>query len=420
MGAESIDVLDSFCSNIRVDLKGSEIVRILPRRNDLINQDWISNQTRYSFDGLKNQRFSYPMHYTKEDGCFRITNWDSFYSSFSFYYLNSLRGGLSGCVDFGSGLDLYSIYLSSLFEKTLSTTSHNHLLNVDFRKNYISSALSSIDSADVLIVSGFDVGNSFPLLNTRFLQKHNSKRGGLFLHHGLTSKHNFDVNHIGLSHSSLFSFLRGKNLSSVLVSSKKQVHFYTTCSFSSSIISQSLSSFKVDVLKQDTTSVALAELGLTSSNSTNTSFYYGLNVSSVPSLNTSSFCVLHSTHSKMSLSFLKSHDNVLSCWYLPSFSSFESELPYINLLGMIQWTRKCSSSFGESLTYEDVLRRLINLNISYSSNLCLQGFSDKLPSLFLSNSVLLSFSLEISNSFFFENFKRQNIPFLDFSTIKFN
>lgn len=194
------------------------------------------------------------------------------------------------------------------------------------------------------------------------------------MHHGLTSKHNFDVNHIGLSHSSLFSFLRGKNLSSVLVSSKKQVHFYTTCSFSSSIISQSLSSFKVDVLKQDTTSVALAELGLTSSNSTNTSFYYGLNVSSVPSLNTSSFCVLHSTHSKMSLSYLKSHDNVLSCWYLPSFSSFESELPYINLLGMIQWTRKCSSSFGESLTYEDVLRRLINLNISYSSNLCLQGF----------------------------------------------
>lgn len=421
VGAESIDVLDSFCSNIRVDLKGSEIVRILPRRNDLINQDWISNQTRYSFDGLKNQRFSYPMHYTRESGCFKITNWDSFYSSFSFYYLNTIQSGLSGCLDLGSGLDLYSIYLYNLFGKTLSTLSNSNLSSVDFRQNYVCSSFSYIDSSDIFMISGFDVNRDFPLLNTRFLQKYNSKRGGLFLYHGLTSKFNFDVNHIGISYNSLFSFSRGKHLSSSLFSIKKQIQFYSTCSFASRIIDQSFNPVNVNILKRDTTSVALSELGFNSISRIDSSFYYGLNVSFIPSLSTSSFCVLHSTHSKMSLSSLKSYNNVSSCWYLPSFSPFESELPYINLLGMIQWTRKCSSSFGESLTYEDVLRRLINLNTPHTSNLCLQGFSDKLPSLFFSNCSSGEFSFFSStNSFFFEDSNVSNVPFLDFSTVKLN
>lgn len=58
---ESIDVLDAIGSNIRIDTKGSELMRILPRPNDLVNQQWITDKTRFPYDGLKCQRLHYPM-----------------------------------------------------------------------------------------------------------------------------------------------------------------------------------------------------------------------------------------------------------------------------------------------------------------------------------------------------------------------
>ena len=58
---ESIDVLDGIGSNIRIDIKGSELMRILPKANDLINQQWINDKTRFSYDGLKTQRLHFPM-----------------------------------------------------------------------------------------------------------------------------------------------------------------------------------------------------------------------------------------------------------------------------------------------------------------------------------------------------------------------
>lgn len=58
---ESIDVLDGVGSNIRVDSRGLEVMRILPRVNEDINEEWINDKTRYAFDGLKRQRLTTPM-----------------------------------------------------------------------------------------------------------------------------------------------------------------------------------------------------------------------------------------------------------------------------------------------------------------------------------------------------------------------
>ena len=58
---ESIDVLDSVRSNIRVDTRGTEIMRIIPRLNEDINEEWISDKTRFSYDALKRQRLTQPM-----------------------------------------------------------------------------------------------------------------------------------------------------------------------------------------------------------------------------------------------------------------------------------------------------------------------------------------------------------------------
>jgi len=72
---ESIDVLDSLGSNIRIDVRGSEIMRILPRLHDAVNEEWISDKTRFAYDGLKRQRLDKPL--IKENNCFKDITWET-------------------------------------------------------------------------------------------------------------------------------------------------------------------------------------------------------------------------------------------------------------------------------------------------------------------------------------------------------
>jgi NADH-quinone oxidoreductase subunit G len=76
MGAvktETIDVMDALGSNIRVDTKGREVMRILPRNHDGVNEEWISDKTRFVWDGLRRQRLDKP--YIRENGKLRAATW---------------------------------------------------------------------------------------------------------------------------------------------------------------------------------------------------------------------------------------------------------------------------------------------------------------------------------------------------------
>ena len=70
---ETIDVMDAVGSNIRVDTYGWKVKRVLPRLNEDINEEWISDKTRYACDGLLKQRIDTPL--TKENGKFIETEW---------------------------------------------------------------------------------------------------------------------------------------------------------------------------------------------------------------------------------------------------------------------------------------------------------------------------------------------------------
>ena len=74
---ETIDVMDAVGSNIRVDTYGWEVKRILPRINENINEEWISDKTRYACDGILNQRLDTP--YLKSDNEFKKVSWDLAY-----------------------------------------------------------------------------------------------------------------------------------------------------------------------------------------------------------------------------------------------------------------------------------------------------------------------------------------------------
>ena len=70
---ESIDVMDGVGSAIRIDTRGSEVMRILPRINDDINDEWISDKTRHVVDGLRTQRLDQP--YVRQNGQLRPATW---------------------------------------------------------------------------------------------------------------------------------------------------------------------------------------------------------------------------------------------------------------------------------------------------------------------------------------------------------
>jgi|TARA_B110000977_G_scaffold147010_1_gene186337 NADH dehydrogenase (ubiquinone) Fe-S protein 1 len=85
--AESIDVTDGLGSNIRVDTRGTEVMRVVPRLHEEVNEEWISDKARFSYDGLKRQRLDTPMVKDKHDGKLKPATWVRFFwflfSSFS-------------------------------------------------------------------------------------------------------------------------------------------------------------------------------------------------------------------------------------------------------------------------------------------------------------------------------------------------
>ncbi|MEP5701072.1 MAG: NADH-quinone oxidoreductase subunit NuoG, partial [Sneathiella sp.] len=70
---ESIDVLDAVGANIRIDAKGQEVMRVLPRLNEDVNEEWLSDRSRFSYDGLKRQRLDTP--YIRKDGKLQAAGW---------------------------------------------------------------------------------------------------------------------------------------------------------------------------------------------------------------------------------------------------------------------------------------------------------------------------------------------------------
>ena len=86
---ETIDVMDALGSNIRVDARGREVLRVLPRLHEDVNEEWISDKTRYACDGLKRQRLDRP--YLRKGGRLQPVSWDE-----AFAAIAARRKGLKG------------------------------------------------------------------------------------------------------------------------------------------------------------------------------------------------------------------------------------------------------------------------------------------------------------------------------------
>ncbi len=167
---ETIDVMDAVGSNIRVDTCGWEVKRVLPRVNENINEEWISDKTRYACDGLLKQRLDTP--YIRENGKLKKTSWNDAKK----LLINKLRSykpnEIAGLV--GDLADLEMIYcFKSFFEKSLGSKNlecrHDKIyINPKERTNYIfNSSINGIEESDLILLVGTNPRLEATILNAR-------------------------------------------------------------------------------------------------------------------------------------------------------------------------------------------------------------------------------------------------------------
>ena len=162
---ETIDVMDALGSNIRVDTKGREVMRILPRNHDGINEEWISDKTRFVWDGLKRQRLDKP--YLRKDGKLVAVSWAE--------ALKFASEAISGKKVMGLVGDLTSTETAYALKKLLTSVggfvecrTDGAKLPIDNRSGYVGNAkIDDVDLADEIFLIGSNPRDEAPVLNAR-------------------------------------------------------------------------------------------------------------------------------------------------------------------------------------------------------------------------------------------------------------
>lgn len=162
---ESIDVMDALGSNIRVDTKGREVMRILPRNNDAVNEEWISDKTRFVWDGLRRQRLDVP--YIREGGRLRKATWGEALAAAAKAMKGRKVAGLVG--DLAPVEAAFSLkeLIEGLGGKVECRTDGARL-PAGNRSAYVGNArIEDIDSAKQILLIGTNPRAEAPVLNAR-------------------------------------------------------------------------------------------------------------------------------------------------------------------------------------------------------------------------------------------------------------
>lgn len=174
---ESVDIMDGVGANIRVDTRGIEIMRVLPRLNEDINEEWLADKGRFSYDGLQQQRLDRPLiRRTNADGTSSLESLTWQEALLTLQAKLSPQSGLRGSnmvAMAGETADAESItMLRDLMHKfncnNLISGTDGTSLSADVRTEYtLSSGIAAAEEADVVVLIGTNVRMEAPLLASR-------------------------------------------------------------------------------------------------------------------------------------------------------------------------------------------------------------------------------------------------------------
>ncbi|MBC7676838.1 MAG: NADH-quinone oxidoreductase subunit G [Rhodoferax sp.] len=196
---ETIDVMDALGSNIRVDTKGREVMRILPRNHDGVNEEWISDKTRFVWDGLRRQRLDSP--YIREGGKLRKATWPEALAAAA----NAMRGKKVAAL-IGDLAPVEAIFaLKSIVDALgghIECRTDGARLPIGNRSAYVGTAtIEDIDSAAMIQLIGTNPRVESPVLNARIRKAWTQgARIGLV---GQAVDLTYDYAHVGLDRAAL-------------------------------------------------------------------------------------------------------------------------------------------------------------------------------------------------------------------------
>jgi len=210
---ETIDVMDAVGSNIRVDSRGAEVMRILPRNNDAVNEEWISDKTRHVWDGLKTQRLDQP--YVRRGGKLRPATWEEALDVVAQRLLQtkpSQIGVIAGDLSGAEEMFALKALMDSMGVANIDCRAPGEALDPALpRSSYLfNTTIEGIEEADALLLIGTNPRIEAPILNARIRKRY--LRGGFDIAVvGQADALTYDYDHLGDSPSVLSELAEGRH-----------------------------------------------------------------------------------------------------------------------------------------------------------------------------------------------------------------
>jgi NADH-quinone oxidoreductase subunit G len=206
---ESVDVMDALGSAIRVDSRGREIVRILPRVNDAINEEWISDKARHIVDGLKTQRLDRP--YLRVDGRLKPASWAEAFAAVAGKVkatAPSRVGAIIGDLATVEEMFALKVLFAKLGSPNIDCRQDGSKLHPKFgRASYLfNSTIAGIAQADAILVIGSNPRHEAAVLNAR-VRKRWLSGGALTGLVGEKADLTYEYNYLGAGPESLAAFV---------------------------------------------------------------------------------------------------------------------------------------------------------------------------------------------------------------------
>ncbi|KKK16546.1 hypothetical protein P175DRAFT_0458915 [Aspergillus ochraceoroseus IBT 24754] len=214
---ESIDVHDALGSNVRIDTRGMEVMRVLPRLNDDINEEWINDKSRFACDGLKTQRLTTPL--IRQEGKFVPATWEQALTEIASAHqklavkdneFKAVAGHLVDAETLVAMKDLANKLGSDNLALDQPGGSSPIAHGVDVRSNYLfNSQIHGIEEADVILLVATNPRHEASVLNARIRKQYlrSNLEIGLV---GETFESTFDFDHLGSDVAALKTALSGE------------------------------------------------------------------------------------------------------------------------------------------------------------------------------------------------------------------
>jgi NADH-quinone oxidoreductase subunit G len=175
---ESVDVMDAVGTNIRIDSRGREVLRVLPRLNEAVNEEWISDKARFACDGLIRQRLDKP--YIRRDGKLKPATWNEAFAAIA-ERLKGVEGSRIAAIA-GDQVDAESMLalkelMASLGSANIDCRQDGAAIDPACAAGYLfNTTIAGIDQSDVCLIVGSNPRWEAPIINARILKRYNHGR----------------------------------------------------------------------------------------------------------------------------------------------------------------------------------------------------------------------------------------------------